>query len=143
MIIIKKKYYLFSNNKKITSANTIKELKEKLLEKNQKNKECILLKLSKQKISSNTNLNLIGGPIKITLKIYDLFNNKLKLKYEEKKNKKGEYDLDKRNAQYLYYTTEYYIKHGINIEDLRKVSSLALKNKLEKRPFAQKLITQI
>jgi hypothetical protein len=62
---------------------------------------------------------------------------------EKLPNKKGELDPDRRNSQYLYYTTEYYEANNIKSSDLKQVALLACGNKLEKRPLAVKLITQI
>lgn len=87
---------------------------------------------------------LIGGPIKITFKMYQLTDSMiLKPKYEPIPNRKGEPDPDKRNAQFLFITKEYYQTTGINQKDLEKVALLAVTNKLEKRPLAPKLINQI
>jgi hypothetical protein len=139
-----KKYYLFTYNnkiKKVLDADNMKELKENITKKKaEPDNEYILLKLSKQKVYNSL---VSTGPIKLTFKIYELINNNLKLKYEKIKNRKGELDQDKRNAQFLYYTEEYYKKYGIRSDDLKKVCTLAIQNKLEKRLLAPKLITQI
>ena len=68
-------------------------------------------------------------------------NNKLKPKYEEQLNKKGEKDLDRRNAQYLYVSNKYYMDNKkVKKNHLKIIAELAIKNKLEKRPFAPKLL---
>ncbi len=50
---------------------------------------------------------------------------------------------DPRSAQYLYYTYDYYLKHKVTMDDLRKLAKYGFANKLEKRLLAPKLITQI
>ena len=156
-IKITAKYWLFKFNtdkksiKKIGKSNGIRELKTQVIGKKLKNfnlYEFVLIKLSKEpkyKPEDKSALaKLIAGPIKLTVKMYELTESgTLKPKYEKQPNKKGELDTDKRNAQYLYYTTEYYETNNIKSEDLKKVALLACENKLEKRPLAVKLITQI
>ncbi len=154
-IKIKNKYYLFKYNvekqkiKKILEANKMSELKENIVGKSiDSSNEILLLKLSKEKkfnIQPNqSGLNkLVGGPIKIIFKVYEINDsNVLKPKYEKIKNKKGELDSDKRNSQFLYITMDYYLS-GIKTNDLELVALLAIQNKLEKRPLAPKLINQI
>jgi hypothetical protein len=155
-IKIKNKYILFKYNKNeeiiknIAESKKINELKEKIIGKKIGEKyEILLMKLSKEPKFNEKNINtplgkLIGGPIKITFKMYSINdNNSLKPLYEKTTNSKGEFDSDKRNSQYLYITQEYYIKNGIKADDLQKVALLAFKFKLEKRPLAVKLIDQI
>lgn len=155
-IKIKNKYILFKYNKNeeiiknIAESKKINELKEKIIGKKIGEKyEILLMKLSKESKFNEKNINtplgkLIGGPIKITFKMYSINdNNGLKLLYEKTTNSKGEFDSDKRNSQYLYITQEHYIKNGIKADDLQKVALLAFKFKLEKRPLAVKLIDQI
>ena len=155
-IKIKNKYILFKYNKNeeiiknIAESKKINELKEKIIGKKIGEKyEILLMKLSKEPKFNEKNINtllgkLIGGPIKITFKMYSINdNNSLKLLYEKTTNSKGEFDSDKRNSQYLYITQEHYIKNGIKADDLQKVALLAFKFKLEKRPLAVKLIDQI
>jgi len=155
-IKIKNKYFLFKYNKnediikKIAESKKISDLKEKIIGKKIGEKyEILLMKLSKETKYTQKNINttlgkLIGGPIKITFKIYKINDdNILKPSYEKTTNNKGELDSDRRNSQYLYITQEYYDKNGINIDDLQKVALLAFKFKLEKRPLAVKLIDQI
>ena len=155
-IKIKNKYVLFKYNKneekikKVVESNKISELKEKIIGKKIGEKyEILLMKLSKEPKYNEKNINtalgkLIGGPIKITFKMYSINdNNILKPLFEKTTNSKGELDTDRRNSQYLYITQEYYIKNGIKIEDLEKVALLAFKFKLERRPLAVKLINQI
>lgn len=145
---IENKYYLFEFNpnknkiKKLVSSKNIKKLKEQIIGKSiNENNEFILLKLSKEKRFNESN-KLIGGPIKITVKIFEFLNNILIPKYEKILNRKGELDPDKRNAQFLFITKEY-LDNGINDKDLEKVALMAIKNNLEKRPLAPKLINQI
>ena len=153
---IKNKYVLFKYNKneevikKIVESKKISELKEKIIGKKIGEKyEILLMKLSKEPKFNEKNINtplgkLIGGPIKITFKMYLINdNNILKPLFEKTTNSKGELDTDRRNSQYLYITQEHYIKNGIKIEDLEKVALLAFKFKLERRPLAAKLIDQI
>ncbi len=155
-IKIKNKYILFKYNKnediikKVTESKKISELKEKIIGKKIGEKyEILLMKLSKEPKFNEKNINtalgkLIGGPIKITFKMYVINdNNILKPSYEKTTNSKGELDTDRRNSQYLYITQEHYNKNGIKIEDLEKVALLAFKFKLERRPLAVKLINQI
>lgn len=155
-IKIKNKYILFKYDKneevikKIAESKKISELKEKIIGKKIGEKyDILLMKLSKEPKFNEKNINsplgkLIGGPIKITFKMFTINdNNILKPSYEKTTNSKGELDSDKRNSQYLYITQEHYIKNGIKIEDLEKVALLAFKFKLERRPLAVKLINQI
>ena len=156
-IKIANKYWLFKFNtgkktiKKIGNSNSIRELKEQVIGKKQANPEkyeFILIKLSKEPKYNPTDKSplakLIGGPIKLTIKMYEISNSGiLKPKYEKLPNKKGELDPDRRNSQFLYYTEEYYEANNINSTDLKKVALIASENKLEKRPLAVKLITQI
>ena len=156
-IKIKNKYVLFKFNKekdekvkKITESKSIGELKKNIIGKKiGENNEIILIKLSKESSFNEKNINsplgkLIGGPIKITFKVYSINkNNILKPNYEKTTNNKGEPDPDRRNSQYLYITLDHYIKNGIKIDDLKKVALLAFQYKLEKRLLATKLIDQI
>jgi hypothetical protein len=156
-IKIANKYWLFKFNteknsiKKIGKSNGIRELKEQIVGKKIKNFESyefVLIKLAKEPKfnpeDKSALAKLIGGPIKLTIKMYGITESgTLKPKYEKVLNKKGELDPDKRNAQYLYYTPEYYEANNIKSDDLKKVALLACANKLEKRPLAVKLITQI
>jgi hypothetical protein len=155
-IKIKNKYVLFKYNKnediikKVVESKKISELKEKIIGKKIGDKyEILLMKLTKEPKFNEKNINtplgrLIGGPIKITFKMYTINdNNILKPLLEKTTNIKGEFDTDRRNSQYLYITQEHYIKNGIKIDDLEKVALLAFKFKLEKRPLAIKLINQI
>jgi hypothetical protein len=89
-IKIKNKYVLFKFNKekdkvkKITESKSIDDLKENVIGKKiGENYEIILLKLSKEPKFNEKNINsplgkLIGGPIKITFKIYSINENKKK-----------------------------------------------------------------
>ncbi len=156
-IKINAKYWLFKFNtekntiKKVGKSNGIRELKEQIIGKKIKNFESyefILIKLSKEPKfnpeDKSALAKLIAGPIKVTIKMYGITESgTLKQKYEKLPNKKGELDPDKRNAQYLYYTPEYYEANNIKSDDLKQVAILACANKLEKRPLAVKLITQI
>ena len=156
-IKISDKYWLFKFNiekksvKKIGKSNGIRELKNQVIGKKLKDfnlYEFILIKLSKESKynpeDKSALAKLIAGPIKLTIKMYQITESgTLKPKYEKLPNKKGELDPDKRNAQYLYYTTEYYEENGIKSIDLKQVALLACENKLEKRPLAVKSITQI
>jgi hypothetical protein len=167
-IKIKNKYFLLKYNvekqkiKKLAESNTIRELKEKIIGKSiNKDNEILLIKLSKEKnysqpqgskSNSGSKLFKIGGPIKITFKVYELSKSdnsddtiQLKPKYEKLTNKKGELDSDKRNGQFLYITLDYYNKNGplTKTSDLESIGLLAIQYKLEKRPLAPKLIDQI
>jgi hypothetical protein len=152
-IKLKYKYYLikFSKEKKkakfLFGAKKMEEIKKKIVGVEMKeNDEIILIKLSKEKKFTNKTtgmVKLIGGPIKLSIKIFELTpNSVLKLKHEKQINRSGEYDTDKRNAQFLYLTTDY-LTSEINNKDMELVGLLAGENKLEKRPFAPKLIDQI
>ncbi len=159
-IKIPNKYWLIKYSptknkiKTILKSKKIETLKEQIKGiKISSNYEIILLKLTKEpKFKDDNSLQtnksslnkLIGGPIKITFKMYLLTDSMvLKPKYEPIPNRKGELDPDKRNAQFLFITKEYYETKGINQKDLEKVALLAITNKLEKRPLAPKLIDQI
>lgn len=156
-IKIANKYWLFKFNieknsvKKIGESNGIRKLKEQVIGhklKNFNSYEFVLIKLSKEPkynpLDKSALAKLIGGPIKLTIKMYGISESgTLKPKYEKLPNKKGELDSDKRNAQYLYYTQEYFDSNNIKSADLKQVALLACGNKLEKRPLAVKLITQI
>ncbi len=155
-IKIKNKYVLLKYNKeknkvkKITESKSMSGLKENIIGKKiGENYEIILIKLSKEPKYNEKNINtplgkLIGGPIKITFKVYSINeNNVLKLAYEKTTNNKGEQDPDRRNSQYLYITLDHYKKYGIRTDDLEKIALLAFQYKLEKRPLAVKLIDQI
>lgn len=153
-IIIKNKYYLFkfnTENKKIkffAKSKTIGGLEESLADfksSNYTKYEWVLLKFSKvpEFYTDNSKIKTIGGPIKISIKIYQLSKtNKLKQKYEKELNRFGKLDPDKRNAQFLYITDEYY-KKGIKSKDIESVGLFAVQNKLEKRLLAPKLINQV
>ena len=121
-IKIANKYWLFKFNtekksvKKVGKSNGIRELKEQIVGKKIKNFESyefVLIRLAKEPKynpeDKSALAKLIGGPIKLTIKMYGITESgTLKPKYEKVLNKKGELDPDKRNAQYLYYTLEYY-----------------------------------
>ena len=152
--MIQNKYYLFKFNnltnqiKSVVKSNSMTELKEKVIGKNIKQTdEIILLKLNKERAFKENiidPLKLIAGPIKITFKIFVMTSSgNLKKKYEDTVNRQGKKDTDKRNAQMIYYTLDFYNKYGIRTDDLKKVAILAITNKLEKRFMAPKLITQI
>lgn len=151
---LKHKYFLFKYNtdnktiKKIIYTKKLGELKEQIIGKkfSQEN-EFVLLKLQKEpkyKDELTGPLSkIIGGPIKLTITMYKISsNNILKRMYEEKLNKAGELDLDKRNSQFLYLTKEY-LNNGIDLKDLEKVALWAAQYNLEKRPLAPKLINQV
>ncbi len=154
-IKINNKYLLFKFNpiknkiKKITDGNKMSVIKENVIGKKiSSDNEVILLKLSKEKKfnpnASNNLGKLIGGPIKITFKIFEITaSHSLKPKYEKLPNKKGELDSDKRNSQFLFITLEHYVNHGIKTSDMELVALLAAQFKLEKRLLAPKLIDQI
>ena len=141
------KYYLYKYNKVIKKviSGSNKKILQQLDLKDNKKYEYILLTLSKIK-DYNKESKFIGGPIKITFKILETKTNRkgnviLVPKYEKQLNRKGEKDYDKRNAQFLYLTTEYLKK--FNKKDIKLVAELAIQNKLEKRLLAPKLIDQI
>lgn len=152
-IKLKYKYYLikFSKEKKkakfLFGAKKLDQLKQKIIGINMKETdEIILIKLSKEKKFNGKSAamsNIIGGPIKLSIKIFELSpNSVLKLKHEKQLSRSGEYDEDKRNSQFLYLTTDY-LKSEIKNKDMELVGLLAGENKLEKRPMAPKLIDQI
>ena len=126
------------NDKKIvssvTKANTKEELKDNLKNKTiPLDSDVILITLEKTNWIPDTkiSINMLGGPIKILFTFYTV-------KKSIKKNKD-----DPRAVQFLFYTYDYYLKNKIKINDLKKIANLAFQNKLEKRPLAKKLITQI
>ena len=138
-IKIKYKYYMFKLNKEknkiilISKANSKKEINEKI--KNTLENDIILIKLEKTKWTPTTKIpaNMLSGPIKVFFSFYTV-NIKNKIQHNKE---------DPRTVQFLFYTYDYYLKHKIRTEDLKKLSKLAFANKLEKRLLAQKLITQI
>lgn len=156
-IRIENKYWLFKINteknsvKKVGESNGIRELKSQVIGQKLKDfnsYEFVLIKLSKEPKYNPEDKSplakLIAGPIKVTIKMYEITESgTLKPKYEKLPNRKGELDPDRRNSQFLYYTTEYYETNNIKSSDLKQVALLACGNKLEKRPLAVKLITQI
>jgi len=156
-IKIENKYWLFKINteknsvKKVGESNGIRELKSQIIGQKLKDfdfYDFVLIKLSKEPKYNPEDKSplakLIAGPIKVTIKMYGITESGvLKPKYEKLPNKKGELDPDRRNSQFLYYTTEYYETNNIKSSDLKQVALLAYANKLEKRPLAVKLITQI
>lgn len=156
-IKITDKYWLFKFNiennkiKIVGKSNSIVELKKQVIGLKSKSfdkYEWVLIKLSKEPkfnpMDKSALAKLIGGPIKLTIKMYNVSDSHiLKPAYEKLPNKKGELDPDRRNSQFLYLTHEYLEENNIKITDLEKVALLACQNKLEKRPLAVKLITQI
>lgn len=118
----------------ITKANTKEELKDNLKNKTiPLDTDIILITLEKTNWVPDTkiSINMLGGPIKVLFTFYTF-------KKSIKKNKD-----DPRAVQFLFYTYDYYLKNKIKINDLKKIANLAFQNKLEKRPLAKKLITQI
>jgi len=152
MIKINYKYYLFKYHdnkiKKVLRFNKRDEIKKELIgRKLNKDAEYILTKISKEKsytenISNKLNIKL--GPIKVVFKIMEINENGImKPKYEKLTNNKGKLDPDKRNAQFVYISMNYYEKNGIKSADIMEVSRWALLNRLEKRLLAPKFIDQI
>lgn len=139
-IKIKYKYYMFKLNKKknkislISKANSKKEILNTSKQHKIEN-DIILIKLEKTKWTPTTKIptNMLSGPIKVFFSFYTV----------NIKNKIRENKEDPRTVQFLFYTYDYYLKHKIKIDDLKKLSKLAFANKLEKRLLAPKLITQI
>lgn len=155
-IKIENKYWLYKFNtvknsvKKIGESNGIRELKEQIIGKqfeDSNSYEFVLIKLSKEPKYNPEDKSplakLVAGPIKVTIKIYEITESGvLKQKYEKLPNRKGELDPDRRNSQYLYLTESYY-SNGIKAKDFKQLALLACANKLEKRPLAVKLIDQV
>jgi hypothetical protein len=139
-IKIKYKYYMFKLNKEknkislISKANSKKEILNTSKQHKIEN-DIILIKLEKTKWTPTTKIpaNMLSGPIKVFFSFYTV----------NIKNKIRENKEDPRKVQFLFYTYDYYLKHKIKIDDLKKLSKLAFANKLEKRLLAPKLITQI
>jgi hypothetical protein len=140
-INIKNKYFIFKYNKQtnklsaITNGNTIPDIKKTIKGKKINiADEILLMTLKKTDWTPNNKIpiNMLGGPIKITFKFYEI-TEKGKLVLKE----------DSRDLNFLYYTYDYYLKHKIKLSDLKKVALLCFQNKLEKRLLAPKLITQI
>jgi len=156
---IKYKYYLFYPNKsgrlQLLGKQKTDEFKPQDMKPprntDQENGEAVLLTLEPvdayYKVDKSKGLNkLIGGPIKVTVTMYKYDDNDYR-RYikivENTKNRKGEIEPDKRNVQFLFYTTEWLKKYGIIESDLQKVATLAKSDSLEKRLMAPKLIDQI
>ena len=139
-IKIKYKYYMFKLNKEknkttlISKANSKKEILN-TLKQNKIENDIILIKLEKTKWTPTTKIpvNMLSGPIKVFFSFYTV-DIKKKIRHNKE---------DPRTVQFLFYTYDYYLKHKIKIDDLKKLSKLAFANKLEKRLLAPKLITQI
>lgn len=139
-IKIKYKYYMFKLNKEknkitlIIKANSKKEIINTSKQIKIEN-DIILIKLEKTKWTPTTKIpaNMLSGPIKVLFSFYTI---NIKKKIRENKE-------DPRTVQFLFYTYDYYLKHKIKTDDLKKLSKLAFANKLEKRLLAPKLITQI
>jgi hypothetical protein len=84
----------------------------------------------------NEGLNkVIEGPIRITNKIYIKKSKDLTPSLENTKNKRGEYDPDKRSSLHCYLSNE------PDLLTLGKIAYLISENKLERRLVAPKLIT--
>ena len=139
-IKIKYKYYMFKLNKEKNKITLIckANLKKEILNTSKQHKienDIILIKLEKTKWTPTTKIptNMLSGPIKVFFSFYTV----------NIKNKIRENKEDPRTVQFLFYTYDYYLKHKIKIDDLKKLSKLAFANKLEKRLLAPKLITQI
>ena len=139
-IKIEYKYYMFKSNKeknKITLIGYSTSKKEILntLKQNKIENDIVLIKLEKTKWTPTTKIpaNMLSGPIKVFFSFYTV----------NIKNKIRENKEDPRTVQFLFYTYDYYLKHKIKTDDLKKLSKLAFVNKLEKRLLAPKLITQI
>ena len=139
-IKIKYKYYMFKLNKEknkitlIIKANSKKEIMNTSKQIKIEN-DIILIKLEKTKWTPTTKIpaNMLSGPIKVLFSFYTI-----NIKKNIRENKE-----DPRTVQFLFYTYDYYLKHKIKTDDLKKLSKLAFANKLEKRLLAPKLITQI
>ena len=140
-INIKNKYFIFKYNKEtkkltaLTKGNTINEIKKKIKGKKIRLNEDVMfmtLKKTDWTPASKVPLNMLGGPIKITFKFYQI-SEKGKLTIKD----------DERELNLLYYTYDYYLKNKVKLDDLKKVALLCFQNKLEKRLLAPKLITQI
>lgn len=131
---------MFKLNKKknkitlIIKANSKKEIMNTSKQIKIEN-DIILIKLEKTKWTPTTKIpaNMLSGPIKVLFSFYTI---NIKKKIRENKE-------DPRTVQFLFYTYDYYLKHKIKTDDLKKLSKLAFGNKLEKRLLAPKLITQI
>lgn len=139
-IKIKYKYYMFKLNKEKNKISLISKVnsKKEILNTSKQHKienDIILIKLEKTKWTPTTKIpaNMLSGPIKVFFSFYTV----------NIKNKIRENKEDPRKVQFLFYTYDYYLKHKIKIDDLKKLSKLAFANKLEKRLLAPKLITQI
>jgi hypothetical protein len=141
-IKIKYKYYMFKLNKEknkinsVTKANSKEELSEKTKGKKMSlENDIVLITLEKTKWTPETKIpvNMLGGPIKVYFSFYTVSKRGRIIKNKE----------DPRAVQFLFYTYDFYLKHKIKMDDLKKLSKLAFANKLEKRLLAPKLITQI
>lgn len=138
------KYYLFiKKDSKISfigNNSNKKEIfnyfKNKYLSKISKSKydniNLILLKIKKVAYNPKQPIKMVFGPIKIEINFFEL-------------SKRGAIKTNKYETRnnHLFYTTKYLDKHKISKKDFRKIVSLAIDNKLEKRLLAPKTIEQI
>lgn len=142
---IKNKYNLFFIKDKISfigKNNTIKEIfnnfKEKIKNyskekiKNISGGELILLKVKNVKFNPDQPIKMVFGPVKVEIIFYKI-------------TERGRVYQDKyeRRNNHLFYTIEYLKKNKIKNNDLKKIVTLAINDKLEKRLLAPKIINQI
>ena len=129
------KYYFISKTKKykiIAKSNNLKELLKTIKLKKNNNDTFILLKLTKNKLSNTSKLNLKTGPLKVDIIYYT-------------KTKRGAYKINDKELRtnFLYYTKEYLEKNGIKEIDLLKIAKASFLNKLNTKLLGNKLIENI
>ena len=136
------KYYLFLKNKsKVSFVGNNSNKKEILLNfkkkhiskiKNYENVTLVLLKIKLVEFNPEQPIKMVFGPIKVDIEFLEISKRGAikKNKYETRNN-------------HLFYTTKYLDKHKISKKDFKKIVSLAIDNKLEKRLLAPKTIDQI
>ena len=133
------KYYLFiKKNSKLLIFNN--NSNKKLLFDSFKNKyinnydglNLILLKIYKVKYNPKQPIKMIFGPIKVEINFFEL-------------SKRGAIKTNKYETRnnHLFYTTEYLDNNKISKKDFKKIVTLAIDNKLEKRLLAPKTIDQL
>ena len=139
-----KKYYIFvqkkerlslidkNNNKKEIFSILKNKLKKKINKNNFSDYTIILLKIKSVKYDENQPIKMIFGPVKVEINFFELSERgAIKTnKYETRNN-------------HLFYTTKFLEKNKIKQNEFKKIVEMAVKNKLEKRLLAPKVIEQV
>jgi hypothetical protein len=142
-IKIKNKFIFFKYNSNLKNKiSTLAKDNNKKIAKNKlkgkkvnKDEEVVLIEIQLKKDwtpDTKIPVYMLGGPVKIKFYFYKPTERNTLKKF-----------VDKRSVQIIYYTYDFYLKNKIKSKDLKKLALLAVENKLEKRPLAPKLITQI